>query len=81
MNCKYEDPDFPCTVEGKPKFLRPCWKGENQKDMHLAAVAPVLQLDSGGIGGLKQGSLADSWLLGALAAVATKPDLLQVLFE
>ena len=79
MNCKYQDPDFPCSAEGKPKFLRPCWKGEAKKDEHLTAVAPVLQLASGGIGALKQGAAADSWLLGALAAVATKPDLLQAL--
>jgi hypothetical protein len=52
------------------KFLRPCWKGQPDVRIHLQAGAPpadppVLLLDSGSIGSIKQGQASDSWLLGA----------------
>jgi len=63
-------------------FRRPCWKGQPDVREHLNCGAPpadppVLLLDSGSIGSLKQGHATNCWLLGAAACVATKPDLLQ----
>jgi len=63
-------------------FRRPCWKGQPDVREHLNCGAPpadppVLLLDSGSIGSIKQGQAANCWLLGAAACVATKPDLMQ----
>ena len=56
-------------------FLRPCWRGTNEADKHLVC-APELLLTGNSIGAIRQGQLADGWLLGAVAAVATQPKLL-----
>jgi len=66
------------------KFLRPCWKGQPDVREHLnagvpPAEPPVLLLETGSVGVFKQGQLSDSWLLGAAATVASKPDLLSEL--
>ena len=85
---KYEDPEFACDESMLSRdagsalraldsvaFLRPCWRGTNEADKHLVC-APELLLTGNSIGAIRQGQLADGWLLGAVAAVATQPKLL-----
>ena len=43
---------------------------------HAQVCAPELLLTGNSIGAIRQGQLADGWLLGAVAAVATQPKLL-----
>jgi len=73
-------------------FLRPCWRGMHDPREHLVAGAaakgagdagarpPVLFEEQQGACLVKQGALGDGWLLGAMATVATKLDLLKALF-
>lgn len=83
---KFEDTEFPAdhhslyyNLEEKPKDSPEPHQIEWKRPCDIAK-KPFLFPESGVIGDLVQGLLADCWLLSAVAVVAAKPELLKKIF-
>lgn len=82
----YSDEDFPADSvslfndpENPPEYEEdtPCDRWVRVQEI---SESPVIFSNGVSPGDIKQGSLSDSWLLGSLAVLSTKPDFLERLF-